>query len=200
MVRSAHAVTIVRADLAFAELVSEGRALARTETDRLRAWLDDQEGLAVPGEGPRGVALYPVKRFCERYGMTARLRIAGLDHDRYMRMGAALRHTTALLCREAAQLHPRLRSDLLMRRVETNIELWRLKRENERLQRAIEESQARLFSVYDSLDDAIIQIDHDCRVVSMNRSAAALTSSSASSRNRASPVLPAAAFSRMAAS
>ena len=55
VVRSAHAVTIVRADLAFAELTADGRALARTETDRLRAWLDDQEGLAVPGEGPRGV-------------------------------------------------------------------------------------------------------------------------------------------------
>ena len=55
VVRSAHAVTIVRADLAFAELTADGRALARTETDRLRAWRDDQEGLAVPGEGPRGV-------------------------------------------------------------------------------------------------------------------------------------------------
>jgi hypothetical protein len=55
VVRSAHAVTIVRADLAFAELTAQGRALARTETDRLRAWLDDREGLAVPGEGPRGV-------------------------------------------------------------------------------------------------------------------------------------------------
>lgn len=67
-----------------------------------------------------------------------------------------------------------LRSDLLRRRIETNLELGRLKRENERLQRAIEESQARLFNVYDSLDDVIMQIDHDCRVVSLNRSAAAL--------------------------
>lgn len=64
--------------------------------------------------------------------------------------------------------------DLVRRRIETNLELARLKRENERLQRAIEESQARLFNVYDSLDDVIMQIDHDCRVVSLNRSAAAL--------------------------
>lgn len=67
-----------------------------------------------------------------------------------------------------------LRSDLLRRRIETNLELGRLKRENERLQLAIEESQARLFNVYDSLDDVIMQIDSECRVVSLNRSAAAL--------------------------
>ncbi len=68
----------------------------------------------------------------------------------------------------------RLNSDLLRSRIDTNLEMARLKAENERLQRAIEESQARLFNVYDSLDDVIMQIDHECRVVSMNRSAAAL--------------------------
>jgi PAS domain S-box-containing protein len=67
-----------------------------------------------------------------------------------------------------------LRSDLLRRRIETSLELARLKRENERLRAAIEESQARLFNIYDSLDDVIMQIDHECRVVSLNRSAAAL--------------------------
>lgn len=56
VVRGAHAVTIVRADLAFAELVGEdGQRLARMETDRLRAWLEDREALAIPGSGPRGV-------------------------------------------------------------------------------------------------------------------------------------------------
>lgn len=55
VVRGPHAVTIVRADLAFAELVTaNGERLARTETDRLRAWLEDRAALAVPGEGPRG--------------------------------------------------------------------------------------------------------------------------------------------------
>lgn len=67
-----------------------------------------------------------------------------------------------------------LRHDLVRRRIETNLELARLRRDNEALQKSIEESQARLFNVYDSLDDVIMQIDHDCRVVSMNRSAAAL--------------------------
>lgn len=67
-----------------------------------------------------------------------------------------------------------LRADLLERRIGQSLELARLKRENEHLHRAIEESQARLFSVYDSLDDVIMQIDQDCRVHSLNRSAAAL--------------------------
>lgn len=55
VVRNRHAVTIVRADLAFAELVSaEGERLARAQSDRLRAWRDDRERLAIPGDGPRG--------------------------------------------------------------------------------------------------------------------------------------------------
>lgn len=55
LVRGQHAVTIVRVDLAFAELVSSAdERVARAETDRLRAWLDDREALAIPGEGPRG--------------------------------------------------------------------------------------------------------------------------------------------------
>jgi PAS domain-containing protein len=69
-----------------------------------------------------------------------------------------------------------LRSDLLRRRIDGNLDLARLKRENESLQNAIEESQARLFNVYDSLDDVIMQVDEDCRVVSLNRSAAAIAS------------------------
>lgn len=68
----------------------------------------------------------------------------------------------------------RLEADLMARRITSNLELVRLKKENEALQRAIEESQQRLFNVYDSLDDVIMQIDEDCRVVSLNRSAAAL--------------------------
>jgi FixJ family two-component response regulator len=66
------------------------------------------------------------------------------------------------------------RADLLEQRLSRTLDLARLQRENELLHRAIEESQARLFSVYDSLDDVIMQIDQDCRVHSLNRSAAAL--------------------------
>ncbi|HUF28574.1 MAG TPA: VWA domain-containing protein [Gemmatimonadaceae bacterium] len=58
---------------------------------------------AFSGEGPEAVAMQSVKRFDERYGDAVRLRIAGLEHDRYTRMGAALRHATALLCRQSAR-------------------------------------------------------------------------------------------------
>jgi hypothetical protein len=55
LVRGAHSITIVRADLAFAELVSStDERIARTETDRFVAWSDDIEQLTIPGEGPRG--------------------------------------------------------------------------------------------------------------------------------------------------
>lgn len=58
VLRNAHAVTIVRADLAYAELVRDGESatvIARAESDRLRAWNDDREALTIPGTGPRGV-------------------------------------------------------------------------------------------------------------------------------------------------
>lgn len=55
LVRGAHSITIVRADLAFAELVSSSdERIARSETDRFTAWSDDTDQLAIPGEGPRG--------------------------------------------------------------------------------------------------------------------------------------------------
>jgi hypothetical protein len=55
LVRNEHGVTIVRADLAYAELVGQdGARIARSESDRLRAWQDDESALAIPGQGPRG--------------------------------------------------------------------------------------------------------------------------------------------------
>jgi len=55
LVRNRFAVTIVRADVAYLELVDgSGARLARTETDRLSAWQDAVEDLAIAGEGPRG--------------------------------------------------------------------------------------------------------------------------------------------------
>jgi nitric oxide reductase NorD protein len=59
--------------------------------------------LGFSGEGASGVAVYPVKRFDDLYGESVRLRIAGLEHDRYTRMGAALRHAGAGLTRERAR-------------------------------------------------------------------------------------------------
>jgi hypothetical protein len=55
LVRGASGVTIVRADLAYVELVaSGGERVARAESDRLRSWLDDQSAFEIPGDGPRG--------------------------------------------------------------------------------------------------------------------------------------------------
>lgn len=55
LVRNRFAVTIVRADVAYVEIVdAQGARLARAETDRLRAWNDDRAALAIEGSGPRG--------------------------------------------------------------------------------------------------------------------------------------------------
>jgi len=55
LVRPAAGVTTVRADIAFVELIdARGRIVARDDTDRLRAWREEQEEDAVPGSGPRG--------------------------------------------------------------------------------------------------------------------------------------------------
>jgi hypothetical protein len=58
VVRAAVGVTLVRAELAFAELVdADGRVVAREDMDRLRAWLDDEEQDTLPGEGPRAAVV-----------------------------------------------------------------------------------------------------------------------------------------------
>jgi len=54
LIRPAAGVTTVRMDVAFLVLVQTGRMVARQDTDRLRAWLDDAEHDAIPGRGPRG--------------------------------------------------------------------------------------------------------------------------------------------------
>lgn len=58
VMRAAVGVTLVRAELAFAELVdADGRVVAREDMDRLRAWLDDEEQDTLPGEGPRAAVV-----------------------------------------------------------------------------------------------------------------------------------------------
>jgi len=113
------AVCPVRRDMAVSVLVdisgstdswlSEQRRIIDVEKEAVLLLCEALDALgdryavaAFSGEGPRWVAHYPVKRFHERYGSETRLRIAGLEHDRYTRMGGALRHATALLCREPA--------------------------------------------------------------------------------------------------
>jgi nitric oxide reductase NorD protein len=58
--------------------------------------------MAFSGEGPHNIALWPIKRFAEPNDTAVRQRIAGLGPDRYTRLGAAIRYTTALLARERA--------------------------------------------------------------------------------------------------
>jgi len=59
--------------------------------------------VAFSGEGPEAVSAYQVKAFGERNNTTVHRRIAALEPDRYTRTGAAIRHATAALLREAAQ-------------------------------------------------------------------------------------------------
>jgi len=66
-----------------------------------------------------------------------------------------------------------LNRELLRSKVDSALEFHRLRRENDLLMDMIEESQQRLFSVYDSLDDVIMQINSDCEVCSVNRAGAA---------------------------
>jgi nitric oxide reductase NorD protein len=59
--------------------------------------------LAFSGEGPRAVHILTVKGFDEASRTAARRRIAALEPDGYTRVGAAVRHASALLGRERAR-------------------------------------------------------------------------------------------------
>lgn len=76
-----------------------------------------------------------------------------------------------------AKRRTNLNRDLLRSKIEAALAVHRLRRENDRLSDMIEDSQQRLFSVYDSLDDVIMQIDRDCRICSVNRAGAAYADS-----------------------
>jgi DNA-binding response OmpR family regulator len=119
--------------------------------------------------GRRGAA-FEVREDLLRGGFQAPTVVLTSQGDEDLAVEALQRGFTDYITRRGAAQRP----DLLRRRIQSSLEVARLQRENERLRQQIEESQARLFNVYDSLDDAIMQIDQDCRVVSVNRSAAAL--------------------------
>lgn len=54
VIRPAVSVSTVRMDVAFVELIDRrGRVVARDDTERLRAWRDDEARDHIPGEGPR---------------------------------------------------------------------------------------------------------------------------------------------------
>ncbi len=54
LVRPRQAVTTVRMDVAYLELVgADGAVIARDDTERFRSWQDDAERTVIPGAGPR---------------------------------------------------------------------------------------------------------------------------------------------------
>jgi|GEM_PF-1762149 len=54
LLRGSHAVTTVRVDVAFLELLrADGTVVAREDTDRFASWSDDRARDAIPGRGPR---------------------------------------------------------------------------------------------------------------------------------------------------
>lgn len=59
--------------------------------------------LAFSGEGPQRVTVRTVKSFEERFSDAIGRRIGALEPDAYTRAGAAIRHATATLMRQAAQ-------------------------------------------------------------------------------------------------
>jgi nitric oxide reductase NorD protein len=63
--------------------------------------LGDPYGIfAFSGEGPEDVSVLALKAFHEPNDAAVRRRIAALEADRYTRIGAAVRHVTAELCRQ----------------------------------------------------------------------------------------------------
>ena len=58
--------------------------------------------LAFSGEGPQRVTIRTLKAFDERYSAAVGRRIAALEPERYTRAGAAIRHASTLLMRQAA--------------------------------------------------------------------------------------------------
>lgn len=58
---------------------------------------------AFSGEGPRGVTIRDVKAFHEGFALPIARRISSLEPEQYTRVGAAVRHATAMLMRQPAR-------------------------------------------------------------------------------------------------
>ena len=71
--------------------------------EALDALGDRHAALAFCGNGPREVRVRIVKSFDERTGGEVRRRVAGLEPDGYTRVGAAVRHASAMLAGQAAR-------------------------------------------------------------------------------------------------
>lgn len=90
--------------------IAGARRIIDVEREALLLVCEALEGLQAPysvqafsGEGPDAVVVRSIKRFDERYDNIVAQRIAGIEPEHYTRAGAALRHATMLLMREAAE-------------------------------------------------------------------------------------------------
>ena len=89
--------------------IGDGRRVIDVEREALLLVCMALQGLGEPfcvmsfsGEGPHGVAMRMLKDYTEPYGQEVALRIAGLEPENYTRAGAAIRHASAGLMRQAA--------------------------------------------------------------------------------------------------
>jgi nitric oxide reductase NorD protein len=89
--------------------VSPGRRIVDVEKEAMLLVCEALDALgdryalfAFSGEGAEQVEVLPLKRFDEPAGLVTRRRIAALDSDRYTRLGAPIRHVTAMLARQRA--------------------------------------------------------------------------------------------------
>lgn len=90
--------------------ISGARRVIDVEREALLLVCVALEGLGHPyavqafsGEGPHGVIVRDVKGYDEAFCGEVALRIAGLEPESYTRAGAALRHASNLLMRQAAE-------------------------------------------------------------------------------------------------
>jgi nitric oxide reductase NorD protein len=95
--------------------VSGGRRVIEVEKaatlvfcEALEALRDRYAVYAFCGRGRRDVRILRVKGFTERYGKAGQRRIAGLHGEAFTRLGAPIRHLTALLARQRTRLRPLL--------------------------------------------------------------------------------------------
>jgi nitric oxide reductase NorD protein len=90
--------------------VSASRRIVDVEKEALLVLSEALDALGDPygifafsGEGPDDVRVAVVKNFADRPGLDVHRHVAGLDCDRYTRLGAPIRHLTASLCRQPAR-------------------------------------------------------------------------------------------------
>jgi nitric oxide reductase NorD protein len=91
--------------------VSTNRRIIDVEKDAVLLVCEALDALGDPyalfafsGQGAEHVGVVPLKSFAEPANAEVHRRIAALDSDGYTRLGAAIRHVTAALCRQRAAL------------------------------------------------------------------------------------------------